>query len=166
MISNTVTLLWILSTSECLPVCNLLMSHKEQSRHSCISSNMLLRNSTQHTFALCYLKNNGGFFSFQYFMTKDIRRDNYLPYVRFLISDVFFFYYICIYIYFLVLMWFFWWKWNNGRNRKANYYKWLQILIEVLSQCGCGCVVSALDFHAVDPGLIPGLNTWLVGIPG
>ena len=31
--------------------------------------------------------------------------------------------------------------------------------------CVAGWVVSALDFHAVDPGSIPGLNTWLGPIP-
>ena len=29
----------------------------------------------------------------------------------------------------------------------------------VIYVCGCGCVVSALDVHAGDPGSIPGLNT-------
>ena len=31
--------------------------------------------------------------------------------------------------------------------------------------CVASWVVSALDFHAVDPGSMPGLNTWLVRIP-
>ena len=36
---------------------------------------------------------------------------------------------------------------------------------KIRKRCVTGWVVSHLDFHADDPGSIPGLNTWLVWIP-